>query len=174
MAIHSLDNFTSQFKGGSRPNRFLITGTGAGIDLFGNQAGIYCLAGTLPESNVGIIPIAFRGRIYKYPGDRSYNDWQVTMLDDTGGTDVWRNWHSWSEKFNGHVSNQAVDRDQQMSMSLDLTITHLDHASDSPLRTIQLRNAWPVQVGPIQLDMAAANTLTQFSCQIAYSHYEIL
>ena len=174
MAIHSLDNFTSQFQGGTRPNRFKVTGTGGGNDLFGNQTGIYCLAATLPESIVGIIPIPFRGRIFKYPGDRSYNEWSVTILDDTGETEVWRNWHRWSEQFNGHVSNQAIDRDLQLSMSIDLTIEHLDHASDRTIRKIQLRNAWPVQVGPIQLDMAAANTLTQFSCQIAYSHYEIL
>jgi hypothetical protein len=173
MPIHSLDNFTSQFQGGTRPNRFKITGKGAGLDLFGPE-GIFCVSASMPESNVGIIPIAFRGRIYKYPGDRSYNDWQVTMLDDTGGVNIWNNWHVWSIQFNDHSQNTSSSRNQQQSMSIDLTIDHLDHASDTPLRTIQLRNAWPVQVGPIQFDMGAANTLTQFSCQIAYSHYEII
>jgi hypothetical protein len=168
--IHSISTFINQFQGGTRPNRFRITGTApAGVgDLFGPE-GIYCMASSLPESNVGIIPIPFRGRIYKFPGDRSYNEWTVTILDDNG-TQLWGTWHRWSEKFNSHVDNLAAARDHKSNFCT-ITVHHLDHQSDAVVKSIALQNAWPVQVGPVQLDMGAANQLVQFQVQIAYSHY---
>ena len=168
--IHSISTFINQFQGGTRPNRFRISGVAPGGigDLFGPE-GIYCMSSALPESNVGIIPIPFRGRIYKFPGDRSYNEWTVTLLDDNG-IGLWQAWHSWSEKFNSHVENLANDR-VHTSNFCTITVEHLDHQTNTAIKTIQLQNAWPVQVGPVQLDMGAANQLTQFQVQIAYSHY---
>jgi hypothetical protein len=91
--------------------------------------------------------------------------------------------HDWSELFNNHESNTATDRRHISNFCTDLTISQLDHAglgsgqqgppspTASTLKKIQLQKAWPVVVGPVVLDMAAANTLAQFQVTIAYSHY---
>ena len=50
----------------------------------------------------------------------------------------------------------------------------MDHNSDTSIRTVTLLNAWPVQVGPITLDMNAANQLGSFQVQIAYTHFLIV
>jgi hypothetical protein len=173
MGIHSISNFITAFKGGTRPNRFIITASDpTGTATSGLFVPTHCVAATLPESIVGIIPIPFRGRVYKFPGDRSYNEWNVTVLDDQLDNDTWFIFHEWSQKFNSHVDNIANKRDQKSNYCVDLTVTHYDHASDAPIRTVYLRNAWPVQVGPVTLDMNAANQLTQFQVQIAYTHFE--
>lgn len=167
-----IGTFISNFNGGTRPNRFRMTGTapnGVG-DLFGPE-GIYCVATAIPESTVGIIPIPFRGRIYKFPGDRQYAEWTATLLDDQGGVALWDTWHYWSELFNNHISNLSDNREHQPNFCQDLTITHLDHQSDAEIKSITLVNAWPVVVSPVSLDAGAANTLTQFQVTIAYSHY---
>jgi hypothetical protein len=177
MAIHSISTFTDKFNGGTRPNRFRITasnpvgGAAGGNGLFIDT---HCVAATIPESIVGSIPIPFRGRIYKFPGDRVYNDWNVTVLDDTGASRTWYAFHTWSDLFNNHENNTADDKRHISNFCQDLTIEHLDHASDDFLKTVILRNAWPTQVGPITLDMAAGNQLTQFQVSIAYTHYTFL
>ena len=56
----------------------------------------------------------------------------------------------------------------------DLTVSHYDHQTDTAIRKVLLKNAWPVQVGPVTLDMSATNQLTQFQVQIAYTHFEYL
>ena len=178
MSIHSIGNFISAFNGGTRPNRFRITGTapaGLATGGSGNKMFIetHCVAATLPESIVGIIPIPFRGRMYKFPGDRSYNEWTVTVLDDTGTNNTWRMYHDWSQQFNNHETNVAIDPKQVTSFCNDLTVEHLNHAAaGDTIKSITLLNAWPVQVGPIQLDMGAANQLVQFQLQIAYTHFQ--
>ena len=169
MSIHSIGNFVSAFNGGTRPNRFRITGTDPNSkQLF---LSTHCVAATLPESIIGIIPIPFRGRMYKFPGDRSYNEWTVTVLDDTGENATWKLFHDWSKKFNDHGSNMAANATQRENYCLDLSIDHLDHGSEAEIKTIYLANAWPVQIGPVQLDMGASNQLTQFQVQIAYTHF---
>ena len=171
MGIHSISEFVNAFRGGTRPNRFVITATdptGTG-SLF---IPTHCVAATLPESIVGIIPIPFRGRVYKFPGDRTYNEWNVTVLDDQQENDTWFIFHEWSQKFNSHVNNTADDRTMVPNYCIDLTVSHYDHQTDVAIRKIILKNAWPVQVGPITLDMNAANQLTQFQVQIAYTHFE--
>jgi len=173
MSIHSISTFTSNFNGGTRPNRFRITGSipGLGNAQAFHETGIYCLASTMPESTVGIIPIPFRGRIYKFPGDRQYSEWSATLLDDTGNNATWQLWHEWSQRFNSHEDNIAFDRTHISEFCADLTIEQLDHQSDAVIKSTQLVNAWPVVVGPIAFDMGSANTLTQFQVTVAYSHY---
>jgi len=173
MSIHSIGTFISAFNGGTRPNRFRITATDpTGLASNGLFVETHCIAATLPESIVGIIPIPFRGRMYKFPGDRSYNEWTVTVLDDTGANDTWFAYHEWSQKFNSHEFNVAEKRSQKDNFCVDLTVEHLDHATDTSLRKVYLKNAWPVQVGPVQLDMGAANQVVQFQLQIAYTHFQ--
>ena len=170
-SFQSISNFLNAFNGGTRPNRFKITGTNEAGELFFDT---HCTAATLPESIVGIIPIPFRGRVYKFPGDRTYNEWNVTVLDDIGPTDTWNKFHDWSEQFNEHENNTSSTRRHITKYSRDLTVEMLDHNSDVVLRTVTLLNAWPVQVGPITLDMNAANQLGSFQVQIAYTHFLIV
>jgi len=169
--IHSIQQFIGSFNGGTRPNRFRISGTSPtenGQTLFPETL---CTASSIPESIIGSIPIPFRGRIYKFPGDRVYNDWTVTMHDDTEKNAVWGFWHDWSQKFNSHENNTASDRRHVSNFCVDLSVEHLDHQTEYSTKVIRLLNAWPIQVGPIALDMAAANQLSQFQVQIAYTHY---
>lgn len=173
---HRLGNFINAFNGGTRPNRFSISGTLPSA-LGGDQLffDTHCLSATLPESNIGIIPIPYRGRVYKFPGDRTYSEWTVTVLDDTGTADSWFKFHDWSNAFNDHESNSSASRTMKDLYCENLTVQHLDHAAvpggaATPLKIISLNYAWPVSVGPVQLDMGAGNQLASFQLTIAYAY----
>jgi hypothetical protein len=94
-------------------------------------------------------------------------------MDDVADKGTWDKFHTWSEQFNNHESNLAADRRQQAALCPEITCDLLDHNSDATLRTVRIKNAWPVQVGPLTLDMNAANQLGTFTVQIAYTHYTI-
>jgi hypothetical protein len=94
-------------------------------------------------------------------------------MDDITPKDTWGLFHNWSEQFNSHEANLAADRRQQAALCNEITCDLLDHNSDATLRTVRIKNAWPVQVGPLTLDMNAANQLGTFTVQIAYTHYTI-
>lgn len=176
MPIHSISNFIDAFKGGTRPNRFIVTvlpqtgNAGAATVASGLASSTHAMAASLPESTVGVMPIPFRGRIYRFPGDRDYNTWSVTLLDDTNG--IYSAWHAWSNLFNHHSLNQSNTRTQKEDMGT-VTVQLLDHNSDTPLRTFTLYYAWPVRVGAYDLNMARGNEPGQFTCELAYAYLEM-
>jgi hypothetical protein len=71
--------------GGARPNLFEISipSLPAGIRGWDNRKfKVLCKAGGLPASNVGVIEVPFRGRTFKVAGDRTFDTWTVTVIND--------------------------------------------------------------------------------------------
>lgn len=80
--------------GGARPNLFEVTiptfptaalnstpGAAWGNDEITNF-NFLCKATNLPASNVASIDVPFRGRIFKVAGDRTVDNWSVTIIND--------------------------------------------------------------------------------------------
>ena len=79
----------SQFKsklvgGGARPNLFEVelTTLPAGITWDAEVFRYLCKAAALPASNIAQIDVPFRGRIFKVAGDRTFDVWQITVIND--------------------------------------------------------------------------------------------
>ena len=92
MAQNSATESTiSKFKstlsgGGARPNLFEVILTPPTAlqltSLTADSFSILCKAAALPASNIGSIDVPFRGRIFKVAGDRTYDTWTVTVIND--------------------------------------------------------------------------------------------
>ena len=88
----------SQFKskligGGARPNLFEVNvafPSGVDLGIQGDGTGSFdsenfrflCKAAALPASTVAPIDVPFRGRILKVAGDRTFDVWTVTVIND--------------------------------------------------------------------------------------------
>ena len=72
--------------GGARPNLFEVelTTLPAGIDWDADNFRYMCKAANLPASNIANIDVPFRGRIFKVAGDRTFDVWTVTIINDEG------------------------------------------------------------------------------------------
>ena len=84
----------TQFKtalsgGGARPNLFEVgitlpgpaqTAVGSQIDA---KFTLLCKAANLPASNIASIDVPFRGRTFKVAGDRTFDTWSITVINDT-------------------------------------------------------------------------------------------
>ena len=89
--LRTITNFKSALRGGgARPNLFEvdITGWPGGENMgdFGNDAKeefqFLCKAAALPSSNITPIEIPFRGRTLKVAGDRTFDTWTITIIND--------------------------------------------------------------------------------------------
>ena len=89
----TLSNFKSRLAGGgARPNLFEVTlpsFPGAAEDFWGEgenesntKMAFLCKAAQLPASTVAEIPVAFRGRQLKVAGERTFDPWTVTIIND--------------------------------------------------------------------------------------------
>ena len=72
--------------GGARPNLFEVelTTLPAGISWDADSFRYMAKAATLPASNIANIDVPFRGRIFKIAGDRTIDQWTVTIINDEG------------------------------------------------------------------------------------------
>ena len=88
MAKNNVSDFLTKVKQGVRPNMFevqltfptqlnLSTGSG-GDDLLT----LMCKSAALPASNIGVIEVPFRGRTVKIAGDRTFDNWTATFIND--------------------------------------------------------------------------------------------
>ena len=70
--------------GGARPNLFevRIPGSIPGGGILDDDFSILCKASQLPASNIGMIDVPFRGRNFKVAGDRTFDEWSVTVIND--------------------------------------------------------------------------------------------
>lgn len=84
---HSIQDFKSTLVGGgARPNLFevIIPGNIPGGGSLGDSFSILCKAAQLPAANVASIDIPFRGRTFKVAGDRTFDPWTITVINDEG------------------------------------------------------------------------------------------
>ena len=87
----SIVDFRSKMRGGgARSNLFEVTIEypdllGLGSDSDGPKAtGEFLIkAAEIPASNLGNIPVPFRGRVLPVAGDRTFDPWTVTVINDT-------------------------------------------------------------------------------------------
>ena len=89
MATSRENKTLSQFKsnllgGGARPNLFEVelTTLPAGIEWEAEKFRYMCKAAAFPASNIAQIDVPFRGRIFKVAGDRTFDVWQITVIND--------------------------------------------------------------------------------------------
>ena len=180
-ANQSISSFINGFGGGTRPNRFYITGPvggkggGAAITTLDNNQ-FHVRSASLPNSTVGAIPINYRGRTVVFPGDRVYTPWQITVLDDvpSGKTRLFEAFHAWSNQLNDHGDNTSTQTLLKNHFAADWVVTQIDNNGSSVLRQFSLSNCWPISVGDFALDMGSDNTLSSFSVTIVYTHFEYL
>jgi hypothetical protein len=189
----NLDNFRSAFRGGTRQNRFRVSGdifTEAGGEsdmkqITGSPNGnLLIKAAQFPPSTLGIIPVPFRGRIAKVVGDRQYMEWPIVIYDTTDAT--YRRFQEWSEAANRHVSNnQPFVWDDTKNVLTKWTVEHLsskgdvsganyDDAGTEVLKTVELVNCWPVEIGSIDLSYDAMDTVVEFPVTIAYDYFQMV
>lgn len=81
---HSIQDFKSALiGGGARPNLFEVTipAPPSAVNLTENFP-ILCKAAALPASNIASIDVPFRGRTFKVAGDRTFDTWTITVIND--------------------------------------------------------------------------------------------
>jgi len=87
---HTLTDFKKALSGGgARPNLFeiAIPTLPDGVNYDSGSSGqdnfsMLCKAAALPASNIAPIDVPFRGRTFKVAGDRTFDTWTVTIIND--------------------------------------------------------------------------------------------
>lgn len=179
---HSINDFIQNFKGGTRLNRFTVEGNvGPGTSTTNRLTPFHVRSASIPEATIGPVSVNYRGRTVTYSGDRVYQPWQITVLDDHAGgqsdpQNLFKMFHDWHDQINSHTGNITTFEtgiDLSSLWSDVWTVKQYRLNCDSALygRAFKLFNVWPIGIGPLVLDMSQDNVLASFAVTLVYSHY---
>ena len=186
----------SQFKskligGGTRPNLFEVSiptfpsaiseAWSAGDDSENGIFKFLCKATALPASNLGSIEIPFRGRTLKVAGDRTFDDWTVTIINDEDfklrtAFERWSNVMSKLDDATGVTNPSSYMTDgyvQQLGRGASPATGTASDGESSVLRSYKFFDVFPITVGEIALSYDTTDTLEEFDVTFRYQYFTI-
>ena len=129
-----------------------------------------CKTAQLPGSTFGVIDVPFRGRILKMAGDRTFEVWTVTIINDTDFA-VRNALERWSNGINAHSTNTGLV--SPINYEADLKIEQLDRNGDS-LKEYVFRGAFPNEIAPIDVSYETVDAIEEFTVTFTYQYFEAL
>lgn len=165
-----VDDFKAKLKGGgARPNLFRATVNfpayaGGDVEL----TSFMCKAAQLPASVMNVIEVPFRGRQLKIAGDRTFEVWSPTIINDTG-FEVRNALEKWMNGINGHSANTGFTN--PILYQADLLVEQLDK-DGSVLKTYNFRGCFPTNLSAIELSYDTVDTLEEFTAEFQVQYWE--
>jgi hypothetical protein len=169
MAILGVDDFKSKLKGGgARNNLFKATinfprYAGGDVEL----TSFLCEAAQLPGSTLGIIEVPFRGRRLKIAGDRTFESWTVTIINDTDFK-IRNSMERWMNGMNNHQLNTGLV--DPITYQSDLIVEQLDK-NGKAIKKYSFKGAFPTTLSPIDLSYADESQIERFTVEFQYQYW---
>jgi len=170
MAILGVDDFKAKLRGGgARPNLFKAT---INFPAYANGdvelTSFLCEAAQLPGSIMTQIDVPFRGRILKISGDRTFDVWTPTIINDTDFA-VRNAMERWMNGINAHQANTGLT--SPVDYQADLIVEQLDR-DESVLKTYNFRGCFPTSLSPIDLSYGTTNEIERFTVEFQVQYWE--
>lgn len=168
--MSTVDNFKAKLiGGGARANLFKATLTYPAYAQGDTELSSFmCKAAQLPGSTIGTIEIPYRGRQLKIAGDRTFENWTVTIINDTG-MEVRNAFERWMNGINNHTSGNGLTNPSDYQS--DLAIQQLDKAGNVT-KTYTIRSAYPVNISTIELSNDTTDAIEEFTVEFAFQYWE--
>ena len=134
-------------------------------------------AAVIPASNIGNIPVPFRGRVLPVAGDRTFDPWTVTVINDTNFV-IRDAMEKWSNSINDIQTAQGTLNPEDYQTVA--TVSQLSRGGKSEsdkidvLRQYIFSGIYPNVVSSIPLDYGATDQIEEFQVTFNYLFYEIL
>ena len=178
----------SQFKGaliggGARTNLFELelTTLPAGIEWSADNFRYMCKAAALPASNVAAIDVPFRGRIFKVAGDRTFDTWTVTIINDEGfilrtAMEEWMNQISKLENNLGATNPASYMTNAKVyQLGRGSKTSSEDNTGDknTVLREYEFVDIFPTNISAIDLSYESSDTIEEFTVEFQVQSFSL-
>ena len=170
MAILGVDDMKAKLVGGGAiPNLFKVTMSfpsyvTANVEL----ASYMCKATSMPASTIAPIAVPFRGRQLQIAGDRTFDPWSVTIINDTD-FNVRNSFEQWMNGINQHKQNTGLT--QPSSYMADMIVEQLDK-DGTVEKTYNIRGTFPTNLGAIELSYDSENAIEEFEVELQIQYWE--
>jgi hypothetical protein len=168
----NINNFKAKglIEGGARPSQFEV-------DIFpffqsseSTNIKLLVRASSLPPMIVDSVNVPYFGRNVKFAGDRTFPDWNVTVMND-------ENFHvrgimeKWSNEINTLISNRMSQNAFATTYKTSAEVTQFGK-NGAIIRKYRFVGLFPTQIDQISLDWDSASQIEYFDVNFAYDYWE--
>jgi len=168
----NINEFKSRLRGGgARANQFKVTLPFPGYASVGGETSdlaFLCSATALPGQTVGQVAIPFRGRILNIAGDRTFEPWTITVLNDTDFK-LYRAFERWMNGINNMTDNEGIAN--PADYQVDGFVDQLDR-NGTTLKSYTYRGLYPEVLANIPLNYATNDQVESFDVTFRYQYFE--
>lgn len=188
----TIDKFRSKLSGGgARPNLFEVIGAfppGLGISndkILGEDIRFLIKAASLPASTVSVIDIPFRGRNLKIAGDRTFEPWSITVINDTNFKirNAFERWINFMNKLDdnaGVITPASYQADWEVvqlgrgTQSIGSNVNFPPTGEMPMLKKYSMKGCFPTSVSAIDLSYDSSDTIEEFTVDLQVQWFDIL
>ena len=170
MAILGVDDFKAKLTGGgARPNLFKATINFPAYAGGDSEFTSFMVKGAgLPSSTIANIDVPFRGRQLKIAGDRTFEPWTITIINDSE-MKVRNAFETWMNGINEHVNNTGLQN--PTDYQADMIVEQLGK-DGAVTKEYKIRGAFPTNVSQIELSYDTNDQIEEFTVEINYQYWE--
>jgi hypothetical protein len=137
-------------------------------------------AAGLPASTISEIPVPFRGRTLKIAGDRTFDIWTITVINDTDFK-----WRRLFERWMNYIVkvSDGSGSIEPASYMIDMNVTQLSRSPGSSpsevnnqnidvLRKYVVKDVFPTNISQIELSYNNENEIEEFTVDLQVQWWE--
>ncbi len=173
--LRTISDFKSKLTGGgARPNLFEVELAFPNAAKPDNEnevlekARFLVKAAALPASTIAQIDVPFRGRILKIAGDRTFETWTITVINDIDFS-IRSAFEKWMNAIN--KMNDATGIINPVDYQKDATVHQLNRNGDI-LRSYKFWDVFPTNISTIDLNYETTDTVQEFTVEMQVHYWE--
>ena len=163
--------------GGARANLFEVVISDIDATLM-TAAGVKeftfaCKAAAIPAQTIGVVEVPYFGRVVKVPGNKTFDNWSVTIINDEGFA-IRNGFEKWVASMGTHIGNVQSSASSALESGLygAAEVTHFGKTGNTDIiAKYNFVNMFPVSVSEITLGWDANDAIEEFTVEFAYDYW---
>lgn len=170
MAVVNVDDFKAKLiGGGARANMFQVTCNFPGFAAGDVELTSFMVKGAqLPASVIAPITVPYRGRQIQFAGDRTFEPWTITVINDTNFA-VRNAFERWMNGINQHQNNTGLAN--PLDYQADMLVEQLNKNGEV-VKGYNFRGTFPTNISAIDLNWDSENTIEEFTVELQVQYWE--
>lgn len=158
--------------GGARPTLFQVELTNPVNNVNDLTVPFLVRATSLPASTINPIEIPYFGRKIRIAGDRTFDVWSVTVMNDEdfGIRHTMEQWHN---QINSLQTNLNLNGSSAPELYKSTALVTQFSKSGQALRRYRFNGIFPTEISPIELDWESTDQIEQFGVTFAYDWFDV-
>ena len=148
-------------------------------------------AANLPATQLGTVEVPYRGRVLKIAGDRTFEPWTITIMNDKNFK-LRDGFEKWTESIQAYSQNVTSAGTNINNYFADMFVTQLDRNASSPttqstsstsqsasgtphapLRAYRFVDVFPTNISAIDLDFGSNDAIEEFTVEMQVQYWEV-